>query len=625
MSLLALVLASSAWAAFQALPVSGGQVNNDPANGIDPKQDAGRSDVVGGSLASGAVRVPWAAFEQKSSGAQEIFVRAFKAGAWVTEGSPASLNIDPTRVAEEPSIDFAGAGRNVPWVSWYEPNSHLSGGTTNIFASRFNATSNVWLPSGADRTGGSLVPSLNIHTNRTAEDPSVAGGAAVAGNSPVPWVTWDERDGATTDAAGKTQIFVSRGFAATTCAGVTPSSGTPVNAFCFQQTGLKRLSATSLTSSATGDPTLNVDPTRSGVEPDMAFTGPNDTVPWVVWYEQNNSGIGLRNNEMVFAAKGVSDTTSGAGGFHWQAVGNGTAGLTEILNRGGAHAFGACATTITSESNCSLNNVATANAEDPRVAAGTLALGSPTVPWVVWAEDIGSGRHAIFISRLVNGDHFQLFNNGQPVSNTQNDATNPDITFSGNEPYVSWQEKVSGVERVFLGHFEGGATTPVFRLDTPTGIVASTFGAVAGQIAPISSSCTADPFTSDGAACPGSAAGTPFFLFTDGAVGHQHLFGRGYKPGAITTKPASGVTSSGATLHATVNPGGSVLLVHFDFGTTTAYGSTTAVTRVGPATTAQSLSATLSGLASGTTFHYRVSVQTDFGTFTGADQTFTTS
>jgi hypothetical protein len=620
-----LALASSAWAAFQILPATGGQVNNDPANGIDPKQDAGVSDVVGGSLAAGAVRVPWAAFEQKSGSAQEIFVRAFKGGAWVTEGFPASLNIDPTKVAEEPSIDFAGAGRNVPWVTWYEPNSHLSGGTTNIFASRFNSSANLWLPSGADRTGGAQVPSLNIHTNRTAEDPGMAGGAAVAGGNPVPWVAWDERDGATTDAAARSQIFVSRGFPATSCAGVTPSSGPPVNAFCFQQTGLKRLSATSLASSATGDPTLSIDPTRNGVEPDIAFTGPSDTVPWVVWYEQNNSGIGLRNNEMVFAAKAVSDSAAGAGGFHWQAVGNGTAGLTEILNRGGAHGFGPCASTSASESNCSLNKVATANAEDPRVAAGTLTPGTPTVPWVVWAEDIGSGRHAIFVSHLVGGDHFELFNSGQPVSNTLNDATNPDITFSGNEPYISWQENVSGVERVFVGHFEGGAAAPVFRLDTPTGIVGSAFGAVAGLVPPISSSCTADPFTSDGTACPGSPAGTPFFLFTDGAAGHQHLLAHAYKPGAITTKPATGVTSSGATLHATVNPGGSVVLVHFEFGTTTAYGSSTAVTGVGPATTAQSISAILSGLASGTTFHYRVSVQTDFGTFTGADQTFTTS
>ena len=42
---------------------------------------------------------------------------------------------------------------------------------------------------------------------------------------------------------------------------------------------------------------------RDGVEPDMAFTGASDTVPWVVWYEQNPSTVGLNGNELVFAAK----------------------------------------------------------------------------------------------------------------------------------------------------------------------------------------------------------------------------------------------------------------------------------------------------------------------------------
>ena len=44
----------------------------------------------------------------------------------------------------------------------------------------------------------------------------------------------------------------------------------------------------------------------------------------------------------MFAAKGVADATAD-GGFHWQAVGNGTAGKTNILDTQGAHGFGACA------------------------------------------------------------------------------------------------------------------------------------------------------------------------------------------------------------------------------------------------------------------------------------------
>ena len=75
-----------------------------------------------------------------------------------------------------------------------------------------------------------------------------------------------------------------------------------IGGFCFQQTGIPRVGT------ASADPSLNVDPTRNGIEPDIAFTGANDGVPWVVWYEKENTAIGgLHNNEMVFAAKGIND------------------------------------------------------------------------------------------------------------------------------------------------------------------------------------------------------------------------------------------------------------------------------------------------------------------------------
>jgi hypothetical protein len=120
------------------------------------------------------------------------------------------------------------------------------------------------------------------------------------------------------------------------CDGVTPL-GAPdgghipaVGGFCFQQTGIGRVGPSS------ADPSLNVDPTRDGIEPDIAFTGKNaagvqDGVPWVVWYEKGNtdntiSGL-THDNEMVFAAKGLADPTAGHGGFNWTAVGSQGSGL----------------------------------------------------------------------------------------------------------------------------------------------------------------------------------------------------------------------------------------------------------------------------------------------------------
>jgi hypothetical protein len=515
-----LVCAAGAYAAAIGLPADGSQVNNDLANGIDPQQDAGVSDVVGGSLAPGGPRVPWATFEQKSGSSQQIFVRAFKNGQWVTQGK--SLNIDSNAVAEAPSIDFAGANRTVPWDSWYEPSTTL-GGSKQIFASRFNATANTWVPEGQDR--GSGVPSLNIHTDKEAENPSVAGGAAVPGNDPVPWVAWQEQDGSVNGSGNHDQIFVSKGVKQATpnnpCTGFKPSSAASVSVFCWQQVGADRLAADG-GSSPSGDPSLNVDPSRDGIEPDIAFTGPTDKVAWTVWYEVGSSSLGLRGNDQVFAAKIVADPNAD-GGFHWQAVGRGTTGQTDPLDASGTPGFGPCAASTTAEDACSMNANPALSAEDPRVATGTLTPGTATVPWVVWAQDTGSGKHAIFISRLVNGDHFELFNGGAPLSPVNRDATHPDITFFGNVPYVSWIEAHGDGNRGFVGHFENG----VFVLDTPGGVVATRLrrASLIDARVPLSSSCTADPFTSDGAACPVAAVNSPFDLFTT-AGSPQQLFGQ---------------------------------------------------------------------------------------------------
>src|SRR5213593_4301897 len=622
-----LLAAPATRAGFLPLPANGSQVNNDLANAIDPNQDAGVSDVAGGAVTAGKVQVPWATFEQKSRDSQQIFVRAFKNGAWVTQGFPASLNIDSTAEAEAPSIDFAGTGRTVPWVTWYEPSAAF-GWPTNIFASRFNAAANVWLPSGQGKGPGHL-PSLNMHTLRTAEHPSVAGGAAVAGNDPVPWITWEENDGVPNDGTTLRQIFVEKAVkpavTGTACpVGTKPTGGLDVNGFCWQQVGLDRLNPSGPLPSDSGDPTLNIDPTRSGVEPDIAFTGPNDTVAWVVWYEEDPTQIdGLRSNDMVFAAKIVADTTAD-GGFRWVAVGNGTAGQTNILDTSGAHGFGDCAESQDVEDACTLNAIARRDAENPRVAAGTLKPGGTTVPWVVWQEDLGDSKHAVFVSRLVGGDHFELFNSGQPVSNTANDATRPDITFSGNVPYISWQEDVSKAQVTFVGHFEGGASAPVFKLDTPTGIPNSGFGVVENPLrAPISSGCTANPTNADGTSCQGGAIGTPFFLYTAGDDGGIHqLFAQAFAPTDVSTLAATEITETDATLNGSANPGGAAILSHFDFRATTASGTSTADARLDVASVATPFDATASGLTQGATIHFRAVAKTDFVTIDGPDQSF---
>ena len=378
------------------------------------------------------------------------------------------------------------------------------------------------------------VPSLNINTNESAENPSVAGGSAADATKPGPWVTWQETTSLPVD--NRDQIFVSRplGPGQANCDGITPAgvkdatNHVPaVGTFCFQQTGIGRVGT------GGGDPSLNVDPTRNGVEPDIAFTGRNasavrDGVPWVVWYEKDNtkhaiSGLN-HNNEMVFAAKGIGDGVSANGGFHWVAVGNqGSA----TLDASGTNHFGGCAASDSAEEGCSLNKNVNADAEDPRVAAGTLTSGNPTVPWAAWSEDTGHGIHGIFVSRLVGGTHFELFNGGAPISDPHHDASKPDITFFGNTPYVSWLEARGSKLRGFSGHFD---TNGVFVVDTPGGVklIAPPRGRahlLADVRVPISSPCTADPFTNDGSGCAIAPVNAPFFLFTT-AGSPQRLFGQ---------------------------------------------------------------------------------------------------
>jgi hypothetical protein len=114
----------------------------------------------------------------------------------------------------------------------------------------------------------------------------------------------------------------------------------------------------------------------------------------------------------------------------------------------------------------------------------------------------------------------------------------------------------------------------------------------------------------------------------EGEGGAAHLFTRGGAASAVTG-PASALTQSGATVSATVEPHGDLPTgCVFEYGTTTAYGSTSACTPASLIGTSPSAaSAALTGLAPNTTYHYRVSVANRANGRTranGADATFTT-
>jgi hypothetical protein len=90
----------------------------------------------------------------------------------------------------------------------------------------------------------------------------------------------------------------------------------------------------------------------------------------------------------------------------------------------------------------------------------------------------------------------------------------------------------------------------------------------------------------------------------------------------VSTMKATGITSNGATLNGNLSSkdSASSISVSFEWGTTTAYGNTTAVS---PMTTTGAFNTTISGLASNTTYHFRAKAASS-ATAVGSDITFKT-
>ncbi len=108
---------------------------------------------------------------------------------------------------------------------------------------------------------------------------------------------------------------------------------------------------------------------------------------------------------------------------------------------------------------------------------------------------------------------------------------------------------------------------------------------------------------------------------TNGADG---LFTTASPPTAVTGA-ASGVGPTSATVGGTVNPNGQSTTWWVEYGTTTSYGSKTAVQDAGAGTSSKAVTTPLSGLGAGKTYHFRLVAQSSAGTTNGLDATFVTA
>jgi len=97
-------------------------------------------------------------------------------------------------------------------------------------------------------------------------------------------------------------------------------------------------------------------------------------------------------------------------------------------------------------------------------------------------------------------------------------------------------------------------------------------------------------------------------------------------PPTVLTQAAAPVAATSATLNGTVNPNAvRISACEFAYGTTVAYGSLAPCASLpGEGRSARGVSATVTSLTAGTTYHFRLIATNAGGTREGADETFTT-
>ncbi len=106
----------------------------------------------------------------------------------------------------------------------------------------------------------------------------------------------------------------------------------------------------------------------------------------------------------------------------------------------------------------------------------------------------------------------------------------------------------------------------------------------------------------------------------NGGTGASWVF---VDPPTATTGAATSVGETSASLNGTLGAGGSST-AYFQYGTTAAYGFSTATQSVGVSGSSSPLAAAIGGLAPGTTYHFRLVAENSGGVAYGGDQTFVT-
>jgi hypothetical protein len=273
--------------------------------------------------------------------------------------------------------------------------------------------------------------------------------------------------------------------------------------------------------------------------------------------------------------------------------------------------------------------------DDGSVHLYDLNSGTPTVPVATLlnlgtaANDLFGTSVAISGTRVVVGaiqDDTGASNSGSAYvfDLSSGTPTVPVATLNNPGPFTAdnfgWSVGISGT-RVVVGAdgddtgasaagsayvydlLSGTPTVPVATLNNPTPTVGELFGRAVAI---------------DGTTV---AIGTPSEDTVASDEGAAYIYGPLY----ATTTAATGVTNIGATLNGTANPSGLTTTAQFQYGLTTAYGSTAdVVLSPNNGTSPQAVSTTISGLLEGRAYHFRLTTTNNLGPSYGLDLIFMT-
>jgi hypothetical protein len=197
---------------------------------------------------------------------------------------------------------------------------------------------------------------------------------------------------------------------------------------------------------------------------------------------------------------------------------------------------------------------------------------------------------------------------GSWLSLGMNDLRPQDV-FSWSSPGV--RNLTSSGTRYFS--INGGVTNLVNFNQNPNGDFGDWFSTACPQ---------AHPYVQNAFGCPGPGQSSDVRSTSPEGI-NLDVIGYDLVNAVVATKAATNITSSSATLNGTVDPNAITTTVHFQYGTTTNYGSTTA-NRTYTGNMTQSVSANISGLSPNTTYHFRLVETNNGGTKYGSDRTFRT-